>query len=211
MLFGYKMPRLATPLTNSQQNILRRCSRKYCPSFYFSRLLQGKIHPLELRLQVLDSLVIYKNIQKTQNNVQYLTAMNDNHGKEYFVSNEFRTTGSQLRAICRSFGMDTVSLDTVDEQNTFLNICNKNRAILDSSMTLIGGYTRTPRSTNDWYWVNSGNRVNYTLKFSQGQPDFAYDREYCLSVWGKPSVSFNDVGCGPPENRKFFCQKILRM
>lgn len=134
--------------------------------------------------------------------------MSGNFYKEYYVTTQFKTTGSELRSICKSYDMDAVCLDTEAEQKTFLEFVEIKRSMMYQYMTLVGGYTLTPKNRTGWYWMNSGSLVNYPLRFSQSQPDFAYDREYCLSIWFTTPVSFNDVGCGKEETLRFTCQKI---
>jgi hypothetical protein len=104
--------------------------------------------------------------------------------------------------------MDVLSLDTQDEAFYFMNLCEKNKNILDSQ-NLIGGVTTQGKSRDKWYWVNSGDRVNYPLKFWSTEPDFANNNEWCLAVSTnyKGGWAFNDISCNDYRH-KFFCQKL---
>lgn len=105
--------------------------------------------------------------------------------------------------------MDVLSLETLDEANHFLALCKQNSGYFDQ-WTHIGAITLYPKSTNSWYWVNSGKRVTYHLRFGPGQPDNAGGRELCLSIGKDPqNFFFNDLNCYGSHEFKFICQKHL--
>lgn len=104
--------------------------------------------------------------------------------------------------------METLSLETLDESNAFLNLC-LNNANLFESHTHIGAVTTEGKSLNKWYWVNSGKRIDYSLKFLPGQPDFWASAEFCLGLEKRTeSFYFIDINCHGVYELKFICQKV---
>jgi hypothetical protein len=129
--------------------------------------------------------------------------------KNYYLPRYFRSYWSATRPICKAYGMDVVSLDTATETSTFFDTCKKSEALFET-FTHIGAITLAGRSTDMWYWVNSGRRANYALPFYPGQPDFAGSIEYCLSLAkAGNNFYFNDVPCWGGFELKFICQRIV--
>jgi hypothetical protein len=105
--------------------------------------------------------------------------------------------------------MEILSLDTLKEATTFFNTCKLSESLFET-YTHIGGITMTGRTTDLWYWVNSGKRVNYVMPFAPGEPNFAGNVEYCLSiVKGGGNFYYNDVPCFGGYELKFVCQKTF--
>lgn len=51
-------------------------------------------------------------------------------------------------------------------------------------------------STVDWYWVNSGNHINYDIEFKVGEPNNYTGNEWCLSMaYRLGTFAFNDYDC----------------
>lgn len=94
----------------------------------------------------------------------------------------------------------------------FMNpiICFHDQNIhLFDQWTHVGGLTTVPKSKDHWYWMTSGNKVNYSLKFGSGQPDNAGGNEMCLSIGKQPgNFFFNDVNCYGMHQFKFICQTL---
>lgn len=104
--------------------------------------------------------------------------------------------------------MEFLSLETLEEANFFLILGDKNIAHFDD-LTHVGATTTVGRSSDKWYWVNSGKRVDFTLKFAPGEPNFGGNVEFCLSVGKYPgNFMFHDLNCYGAYEKKFVCQKI---
>ena len=102
--------------------------------------------------------------------------------------------------------MDVLSLDSESEANYFLNLLNKKASWFDQ-YTHVGGMTLKGGSRSEWYWVNSGARINYPIKWGKGEPDND-SGEYCLSiVKSGNNFYFNDIMCEKGSNLKFICQR----
>lgn len=102
--------------------------------------------------------------------------------------------------------MEFVSLETSDEANHLLNLCRMNVQYLDE-FNHVGGFTTVGKSRDHWYWINSGNHVDYALSFGRFF-DFYDNKEFCLSIGGIPEeFLFNDIACYEHHEKKFICQK----
>lgn len=127
--------------------------------------------------------------------------------KTYFIPRYFVTTWTNTRSICKAYGMDVLSLDTEDEETHLLGLLESNSRLF-TQWTYVGALTLVGGSRDNWYWVNSGNRVNYPITFGVDEPNFGNSNEFCLAV-GKYSASefyFNDMPCHEETQYKFFCQ-----
>ena len=59
-----------------------------------------------------------------------------------------------------------------------------------------GAITRHEKSLNTWFWMNSGNRIPFSLAFLQNEPNNANNNEYCLILTVNDlECKFNDVPC----------------
>lgn len=101
--------------------------------------------------------------------------------------------------------MEALSLENKVEADNFLNtILVKNTAQFEE-FTHIGGVTTALKASDKWYWVNSGKKVNYTMKFHPGHPDGA---GWCLAVQKRGNdFYFKDIPCHSSWEIKFICQR----
>ena len=120
----------------------------------------------------------------------------------------FESDASSSRAICNAYGMDLISLDTEIEYHYFMEvICKEHNDKL--SYVHIGAMTTQGKSLDKWFWMNSGNRIPYSLAFHPEEPNFANDNEYCLMLRANSlECIFNDVPCNQYD-LKIVCQKIV--
>lgn len=67
----------------------------------------------------------------------------------------------------------------------------------------------TPKSTTDWYWTDTGRKINFPIQWQSGQPDNNNNSEFCFSIL-KTSINqkfgYNDQNCAT--YNPFICQKI---
>lgn len=130
------------------------------------------------------------------------------YGKNYWISTHFKASWDQANNICHSRGMEFLSLETLEEANQFFKLCEENASLFDK-FTHIGALTTVAKSKTDWYWVNSGQKINYVLNFLPNQPDNANNNEMCLSIGMPPkNYSFNDIPCSGTQY-KFICQSRI--
>lgn len=114
--------------------------------------------------------------------------------------------------MCHSYGLQFVSLDTEHEMDQFLEFCFEDSVLFDIH-TLVGGISYTGNSKTDFYWMNSGNKIDYELKFGPGEPNNWNNQEYCLSAvkWTIGDLiefKFNDYPCSKAESpEEFICQQ----
>ncbi|KAG5681266.1 hypothetical protein PVAND_010717 [Polypedilum vanderplanki] len=134
----------------------------------------------------------------------------DNKGSEYkktfFIPRHFRTSWVNSRSICKSYGFDIASFETLQEANAVMSFCKNHSDSLDY-WTYVGGISLKARSTKNWYWVNSGRKISFEIPFARNAPDFAGSDEWCLALGPKATFDFNDVNCNGYEF-KFICQRI---
>lgn len=126
----------------------------------------------------------------------------------YYLPRYFNSSWQNARSICRSYDMDFLTLETEAEANIFLELC-RDHAGLFEDYAHIGGITTKGGSTNDWFWVNSGKKVSYQLKWAESEPDNGYGgTELCLSIVRKPGDTFyfNDIRCNESVTQ-FVCQQ----
>ena len=134
------------------------------------------------------------------------TACAQPYEKSYYLVKHLKTFWLHARGICQSYGMEFASLETKAEADHFLGLCDKNIALFTDDYTHIGAITMVGKT--DWYWVNSGKKVDYPIKWMVGQPDFYAANEFCLTVRKTPGdFSFNDLNCYGAFESKFICQK----
>lgn len=127
------------------------------------------------------------------------------YGKNYWISSNFQASWDQAKTLCKSYGLEFLSVDSWEESNHLLWLSCQKKDLFDK-WTHIGGITSHPRSKTEWYWIESGEKLNFGLKWGAGQPDLFIPSELCLSL-GKEHDNFfyNDIACyGYPA--KFICQ-----
>lgn len=104
--------------------------------------------------------------------------------------------------------MKISSFETLTELNAIIGMLGN---VGDSSLTsaiLVGASTTVGKSLTEWYWQNSGKKVSFTIPFGVGEPNFANNKEFCLSLRKDTSnfYKFNDITCDE-SNMPFICQK----
>lgn len=129
--------------------------------------------------------------------------------KLYFVPRVIKTQWIHARSVCRAYGLEFVSLGNAEEAAAFLKYAEENHELLDHYV-LLGGYTAVAKSTEDYYWVNSGKHLNYPIRFPPGEPNFLGEKEFCLSLMknGTNQFNFNDLDCFD-NAYKFICQMYV--
>jgi hypothetical protein len=134
------------------------------------------------------------------------SSSNQQYEKTYWLSTHFQVFWHQAKTLCSSYGLEFVSVDSIKESNHFLGLCEQNIGLFDL-WTHIGGLTTVGGSRTEWYWVESGKKLNFNLKFGAGQPDNAGGDEMCLSLGRAPGNFFyNDIPCYGVHAYKFICQ-----
>lgn len=100
--------------------------------------------------------------------------------------------------------MELLTLDTLDEFQKFKTLCGANKQLFDRYFH-IGGLTTIAKSKTEWYWVNSGNKVNYEMSWLSKEPNNYNNREMCLT-FAKDPTGFNDIACYNASELNFVCQ-----
>jgi hypothetical protein len=129
--------------------------------------------------------------------------------KTYWITSlsKLKVVWSKGNDLCKTYGMEVVSLDTYDEQEYFFGMCVKFASAFTGN-SMFGAMARVPASKKDWYWVNSGTPVNYTLNFATGEPNNGGNGEMCLALKEySGSFGFNDVSCSDSLTYNIICQE----
>lgn len=111
----------------------------------------------------------------------------------------------RARGICQSYGLEILSLDSKKEHDEFLKQAVKSGSPIVGEWFATGGIATKTLSVSDWYWMNSGEHIDYNLKWAGGEPNGASERCLWLRKVGN-DFSFYDVGCEEGSNQSFICQ-----
>jgi Lectin C-type domain len=131
--------------------------------------------------------------------------------KSYYLPRFFRKRWQEARPVCQSYGMEILSLETAPEFDHFQNLCKRQANLFDWNI-VVGGATLVGRSRHHWYWTNSGNHINYSMRFGPGEPNNVNNSEFCLSILKYSNdFLFNDMNCNDNRLFQFVCQKIDRV
>ena len=103
--------------------------------------------------------------------------------------------------------MDILGLETEDEANLFHESMALKVDLLDVSVQ-VGGITANGGNVTDWFWVSSGTKISYPLKWNEGEPNNYENDEYCLSLAKdcENNFRYNDIDCWASP-MQFVCQR----
>lgn len=145
--------------------------------------------------------------------------------KEYFIPRFFRARWHEVPKICQSYGMGFASLETKDESQKLLKLVEPYKKETPRDF-YVAGMTLGAANRSGWYWINSGNLIDYDLPWVPSQPDGGWAEpewdsdktlnEKCLSIrkYEKDDkmLGYNDVFCfSKLKPQKFVCEtyKVL--
>lgn len=102
--------------------------------------------------------------------------------------------------------MKLLTLDTQAESNHFGQLFTSQPHLFES-WTHIGGIVTQSKSKNDWYWYETGKKIDINLDFHPGEPNNSGDSEMCLSLDKRQNkYKFNDTPCSHRFFLRFVCQ-----
>lgn len=72
----------------------------------------------------------------------------------------------------------------------------------------VGGISTVASSSNNWYWVTTGEHIDFEIPFGPGEPNNKNgNNELCLDIiWYSNQFMFNDCTCNT-YIEKFICQR----
>jgi len=115
------------------------------------------------------------------------------------------------KALCKSFGLELATFETLTEAETFIQVAKENQFIKANihPHVIVDGMTLTPRSITDWYWTRTGEKIHFTLPWRKNEPSFQGDIEYCMSLFLHEAhdLGFNDIRC-QNEALPYICQRM---
>jgi len=109
----------------------------------------------------------------------------------------------ESRAICKSYDLELVTIETLAEAQAILNMAYKGNT-LNTVFTYVDAMAFTLKSPTNWYWTKSGEKVSFALPWRTGEPNnYNNSNEACLAF---TRLEFYDVPC--TNFFPFVCQKI---
>lgn len=127
--------------------------------------------------------------------------------KTYWYPTHFRASWEDAKLLCNSYKMQYLSLDSQHEVDNFFVLFEQRAALFDAN-THIGALTTIGKSLTEWYWVESGLKVNFVITWIASNPNNADNNQMCMGLEkSSPGVNkFNDVTCWNGIKSKFICQ-----
>jgi hypothetical protein len=124
----------------------------------------------------------------------------------YFVSRNAMVTAGVLRAVCKSYNMDSLSIDSLEEFEALKEILSQNDFQYVRKKLHFGAIATVALTTTDWYSLSSGKRLPFPIKFTRGNPSNNEKDEYCLEADYSDGLAFNDISC-TTLTRNFICER----
>lgn len=113
-----------------------------------------------------------------------------------------KATWTNTRSVCKSYGLDIATFDTLDEFNYVSDMCKRNKDRL-TNWVHVGGATTTPGTPHNWFWVTTGEKIAYDMPWNAGNPNSV--NQVCLSI-GDANYRYDDIDCHSRHEEKFICQ-----
>ncbi|CAG9798113.1 unnamed protein product [Chironomus riparius] len=131
--------------------------------------------------------------------------------KAYFYPRYISATWIEAKAICQTYGMELASFKTLAEANAVITLVEMNADLKnrDNLWIFINGVALAAQSKTEWYWTDSGQKIDFVIPWLINQPDTNGGTEWFLSI-GKHNkeqrTAFNDI---PGNNFVgiFLCQR----
>lgn len=141
------------------------------------------------------------------------TAGTDDAGKNFVKTYWFppylRATWLLSKAHCNAQGMKFVSIDSQAEADYFIPHIIQNLALIDG-VAHIGAIATIAKSPTEWYWVETSQKVSFTIPWAAYQPDNFGNNEMCMTIrkLTASTVAFNDIPCSESVLGNFICQTV---
>lgn len=120
-----------------------------------------------------------------------------------------KTEWINIGAVCNSFGLEYLSLESKKESDHMSKLFSELSDKIDRDV-YVSAITKTSSSgTKDWYWSSSGKNVSFEIDFAPGEPNNWNGEEYCLSFIVENSKTlYNDMKCSDHASQ-FVCQRLV--
>jgi len=124
-----------------------------------------------------------------------------------------KTPWIESRAVCKSYNFELTTFESLAEAEAVFSMAENNSFLktLPAVYISVDAMTLTLKSTTDWYWTKSGQKISFAFPWLPGEPNNNVNlNELCLS-FGKQTISskfgFNDLPCSEIVS-PFLCQRI---
>lgn len=128
--------------------------------------------------------------------------------KVFYIPRFLRSRWSGARSICKTYGMDIATFETSKQMIAVSEMCTKNSEKITTGAAHVGATTLTGGSKTDWYWVTTGEKISYSIKWLPFEPNNVGGAEQCLLIGGEEFL-YNDINCNGPNEYQFICEKVL--
>jgi len=121
-----------------------------------------------------------------------------------------QNTWGEARAICRSFDLELMTLESLNEAKSFLTMADNHNYFRSFGVIwiVIDGTTLTAKSLTDWYWPQTGKKISFPMPWGVSQPSGG--TEFCLSFGrlnANEKFGLNDLRCSEGIY-PFMCQRF---
>lgn len=133
--------------------------------------------------------------------------MRNKYSKNYYFSSHFTEIWSNARSVCKHYGFDLMSLDTVAEMNNFTTIYSTKKSMF-TNWVITGGVESIRNNVSSYVWITTGKPFSFPITWTTGNPDNSGGVEWCLSFdWRPNTVKYNDFNCGGTFPMQFICEQ----
>lgn len=132
--------------------------------------------------------------------------------KSYFIPRFFTADWYEALTICKEYGMKLATAENNEQSDALARMLDPHKA--DASVGFhVGGLTLAIAYPTEFYWLDSGNRIEYDLHWHTNQPDGntvgTLGRERCLGITKFPFMAYNDINCNSYTKDSFVCEKSI--
>lgn len=135
--------------------------------------------------------------------------MESDYAKKYYAPRYYTTSHSNAQSICKSYHMDLVMIESLNEFYAVSGFCKQNTNLL-GRWVFVDGMTLSSKSPTDWYYTRTGNKIPFHMIWAKnGEGSFLDDAlgvEKCLTLGPQDVYEFNDHKC-IDQDFSFLCEK----
>jgi len=126
--------------------------------------------------------------------------------KNYYVSTHYKESWAAARGICRSNGMDLMTIDSEDEKTSFGKIFLKTLSFSDQKSYHIGGILETAGNHTTWHWIATKEAVKFPVTAKPASATGDENNCMTLEKKDKKTFTFGDVSCCDRVPSSFLCE-----
>lgn len=114
--------------------------------------------------------------------------------KYFFIPVNFTASFDYARVILQNSSLEFATLESAVEARALMQML-RNRTDGHGYIS-IGGQTTVLKSYVDWFWTESGKKINFPMQWKKDEPNNNQNSgEYCLGLGPGPDYQFFDSSC----------------